>query len=240
MARLFSGAASQRLSGSVDLSAYKKIAMAFWLYVDSYAPADQIAFEFTASVTTQAGSFVINPDSSIAANVFEWIDGDGASGYNAGTFPQASAAAWHHYVLCADRGQGAACHLTHAWVDGVAQTITQSRSTSFNDNYANATLNFMVRQDNVTLPCAGRLADVALWVGVALTQDDVNALYAGRPPYVVQRSALRDYWPVGGEADVVAGASPLTILGTSLTAHPTTIAPPPAAVGAGRGAMRGM
>lgn len=146
-------------SGAVDLSAFKKITVEFWLWWDEFSNADQVLLEYTPDSNLGDG-FLLNPNASVAMD-FEF--GCTKSGrYRTSKFPRPTSAAWHHYSLVLDRdGDDLA-----AMVDGVVQTVTVHTSNADvgNTNFANSSL-FVMARNNSIAPGHGRMAGLVIYGG---------------------------------------------------------------------------
>jgi hypothetical protein len=160
------------LSAAVDLSSTDKATIAFWLWKDSFANDDDLAFEYTPTFNNNNG-FLVDPNSS--GGSFE-LDISTVPGplYNGGTFTRPSTGAWHHYVIGFDRTTGSSLGVT-LYVDGVSTSVTQNLSATMTGNYANSSLYFMSRAAS-SLFSAGRLDEVRLYTRI-LTVSDALELY---------------------------------------------------------------
>lgn len=222
MARSFDGT-NDSLQATVDLSAYNAIALSFRLYWDAFANDDDLAMEFSANYNSNAGGFIVDPNSG------DGSFGVGLSG-NAGVssvrFARPSGAAWHAYVINMDMGL-VTNELASVYVDGANQTIT-SRPSNFNNtaNFGSYSLYAMSRAA-ASLFGAGRMADLAIYGGVNLSAGEADAL-ADVAPSLVRPEALVHYWPLMGrtspEIDVVGGAN-FTVSGATVADHPRIIYP---------------
>ncbi len=155
---------SEAMSLAIDLSPYATVSLAFWMYWDTFANDDDLAFEYTANYNVNAG-FIVDPNSSSPVNfVF------GAT-INYGHFTRPSGAAWHHYVLNMPHGTA-----NTAYIDGAAVTVTMDLTTGVG-NYANSALNFMCRNGN-NLFGAGRLWMVRIYGGRELNAGEALELYS--------------------------------------------------------------
>ncbi len=224
MARKFNGT-SDKASITRDLSGSSVISMAFWLWWDSFANNDKLAFEFTATTNSTNGSFIIDPNSNSASTVvgkwgFAMANGSGAGGFWGDGFTRPSAAAWHHYVLIMNRATPA----NVAYLDGALQTLTAGTHGAVTyGNFANSTLNVMCR-NQASLFGAGRMAELGIWTSTTLTASEALALANGAAPPTVHPDNLGLYVPFFGsdspEPDYSGGRHSATLGGTSLAAHP--------------------
>lgn len=220
MSRKFNGT-SDAAQIALNLSAFSLISISFWLWWDAFANNDKLAMEFTANFNLNRG-FLIDPNSGAPAagavqigfdqtNTLAWVD----------SFTRPSAAAWHHWMLVMNRATPA----NFAWIDGAVQTLTavQHNAATY-ANFPNSTLNIMSR-NKASLFGAGRMAELAIWGGVALTTANAKALAAGAaPPHFVVPDNLILYTPLMGadspEPDYSGKKQSATLTGTSWAAHP--------------------
>lgn len=152
----------------LDLSAYTKLTVSFWLYWDAFANDDGLAMEYGSNFMADSG-FLIDPNS--AAGGFEV--GVGSSGSaNDWKFARPSAAAWHHYYITLDRTTGTGQSST-AVIDGVSQSMTQHASGSVGGNFGNNSL-FLFSRNNAALFGTGRLANLILRAGYVGTEKEAK------------------------------------------------------------------
>lgn len=221
MSRKFNGT-SDAAQITLNLSTFSLITISFWMWWDTFANNDKLALEHTATINSNAG-FIVDPNSTApvngliqigftkAAPVAAWVDG----------FARPSAAAWHHYMLVMNRATPA----NFAWVDGAPQTLTTGTHTAGTyGNFINSTLNLMSR-NKASLFGAGRMAELAMWGGVALTTGNAKAFATGAaPPHLVAPDNLILYPPLFGtdspEPDYSGKKQSATLTGTSWAAHP--------------------
>jgi len=224
MARLFDGTNDGlQSSATVDLSSAGTglLTLAFWMWWDSFANNDDLAFEHSANYNTNVGTFIVNPNSS-AASAFEFGHASGAAKYRSSSFARPSTGVWHQYTLVFSTTAQSAML---AWMDGSAQTLSSVKNDG-GATWGNHTLNFMCR-NNTALYGAGRMAEVGIYNGTT-TQAQATALAAGYPPLLVQPQNLLYYWPIMGnlatEVDRIAGNG-AAVTGATKTAHPRIIYP---------------
>jgi hypothetical protein len=226
MARLFDGINDSLQSAStINLTAYSKLAISFWLWWDAYANNNDQALEMDTSFVASAGNFVVTPDQ--AAGQFR-IGLNGNVGQSTKSFPRPSSAAWHHYVAHLDMSLSAD-EVVAGYVDSISQTLSVITANDNTGNFANKTLNFMCR-DNSSFFGAGRLCEVAIWGGNFLSTTDIDDLYAGtKLPDSASLSigAATHYWKICGTASpepATLGGINLTVNGAVQTDHPSAVA----------------
>lgn len=220
MSRTFNGT-SDTMSRALDLSAYTKLTIAYWLNWTTNANDDKLACEFTVNHNTTAGSFVVDQNASGGAIQFD--SGNGAGKYWADSIPRPSTGVWHHYVYTLDR----ATPVNTAYVDGVSQTLTTiiHDAVAFG-NFANSTL-YLMNRGGASLFGAGSMAHYALWGGVLLNSDEAKLLGSGVSPLRVRPASLICYIPMAGasspEPDVF-NPTGFTLSGTTAgTTNPPTV-----------------
>lgn len=217
MARLFDGS-NDYVAALLDLTPYTELSLSFWLWWDAFANDDDLAFEHTVNYTANPGGLIVNPNSS--STKFEVGIGTGAGAFYTDTFSRPSAAAWHHYLVTLSRSGPA----NAVWVDGVSQTLTAGTHTVVAyGTFANDYLVFMAR-GGVSLFGAGRMAEIGLYGGVLLGQDDATALAAGYSPLLVRSPSLSFYWPFIGrtQPEIELRQSAVALFHPSdATAYPT-------------------
>ena len=223
MARLFDGTNDSLQSASaINLSSFNKISIAFWLWWDSFANNDDLAGELSANYNDTQGGILIDPNSAtgsfqVGVNVVQ-ASGD----YTVGTFSRPSGGAWHQYVLILDISTNP--NTIVVYMDAVSQTFTYSdQSTTTTSVFANAAWNVMSR-NNASLFGAGRMAELAIYGGLALSQTDATDLQT-KCPDQVQAGSRSFYWPLDGNASpepASVGGVDLTVNGATQTAHPIT------------------
>jgi hypothetical protein len=226
MARLFDGISNSLQSAStINLTAYAKIALAFWLYWDVYSTNADIALELGTTDADTDNGFLIIPNAS-GGEVF--IAHYGNAGASQGNIPQPSAAAWHHLVVNMDRSL-AINEVDTVYVDGVSQVLNRVSNNNNTDTFPNTTLNVMSRA-NSSLFGAGRMAELAIWGGGLLSQADATALAAAtKLPSDASLSigAATHYWKICGDNSpepATLGGIALTVNGATQTAHPPAVA----------------
>ena len=230
-ARAFNGTSSDYASTALDLSAYNKLTVTYWLWWNSNATNDdRLAFEDSCgsafySCSSSRVGFTMDQDSSTDA-------GKAGLGIAAGTtsvmttaaFTRPSAGAWHEYVFLFDATASGSSAIPTAYVDGVAQSLTYHYSSFTPQTAFNATTMYLMTRAGTSLFGAGRMADFAICGGVLLSQAQASALAAGARPWTVCPGSLAFYIPMDGiaspEPDLSGHGQNVTIHGTTLTGAP--------------------
>lgn len=220
MSRKFNGT-SDKATLTIDLSAYSLLSISCWLWMDNLGSAERMGISSSTSVGT-ISSFYFEPRSSHGA-VCEIAFTRNASQFWSDSFPQPSAAAWHHYLLVCNR----ATPLNKAYVDGVLQTLTTlTHSAGSWSNFASGTMTMFGYNSSLFTP--GRLAEVAIWGGYEITAVEAKALSGGASPLSVHPDNLAFYPPMLGdspEPDYAGGRHSVTLTGTSVASHPPVTPP---------------
>lgn len=220
MARIFNGI-SDKGAATIDLSAYSTISVSLWLWWDANSNDDKIAYETGTTYPASSGT-VLTPNNSVssgtimvafglAAGIKTWQD----------RFPQPSAAAWHHFLIVQDRSIPS----NAVWIDGLAQTLTtqQHDAAAYGNFGSSTTLNFMCR-NGASLFGAGRMADLVIWGGGALGQNEATYLAAGGDPVNYPPASIVAWWPLAGfaspEPNAYGTAGSVTLTGTTGTSDP--------------------
>lgn len=196
--RTFDGVNDDLQSASViDLSGVATVSVAFWLWVNTSANDDHIALEHSNDFNANTG-FVVNPNNSFSTAGTAGLGVNGNVGKNQSLYTRPTVAVWNHWAAVFDFSQPSP--ETTLYINGVLQTAGSTPLSSNNTgNFASKTLNVMSR-GNASLFLAGRMARLALWPGVVLSQNDVLSLYSGRLATKVQPAANPYYWPLNGVA----------------------------------------
>lgn len=196
--------ADDAASAAVNLSAFNKVTLAFWLYWDAFADNDDLAFELSAAAGGNAGAFIVDPNES-STSQFVFGPTDASMNRTLGRFARPTGAAWHHYVLLMD--MSTAPGTVSAWVDGVPQSIAWLVQNTGVSTFANDTLYIMSRA-TTNLFGAGKLDDVRLYGGRLLGSDGAATLYTesrhGYPGLLNRVRRVTWFVPAGGGATVEA------------------------------------
>lgn len=171
-ANSFNGS-SQYITIPLDLSAYNVVTVSGWYAMPAGYTTTALVWEFTANgYNTNGGfAFAVNDPDTSHCSFGTAIDG---STIWADSIVKPSTGAFHHYVCVYNRS---APSLT-IYVDGqpVAQSALVHNAGAYG-NFANATLNVMVRNAGSGLFAQGSFDGLRLY-GVELSASEVAALYA--------------------------------------------------------------
>jgi hypothetical protein len=172
---------------SLNLSAYTKLTVAFWLWWDAFANNDKLALESSINFNNNAGGILCDPNDSATAPSSTFavcLRNSAATNNNFFKFTRPSAAAWHHYVITFDTsawassgtGTGA---ITAIYVDSKPQTNSNTavNAGSAPAGFGNYTWYLMSRA-GTSLFGAGRLDGLMLWAGRTLSRGEVRSLYS--------------------------------------------------------------
>jgi hypothetical protein len=213
MARAFDGV-GQFLSVDIDLSAHAVTAVSLWLYWERNFADQDVAFSFGWS----GNGFIFIPNTTNGPGGNSLVGMDGASGskFWLDTFPEPTAATWHHLFCVFDR----ATPVNRVWLDSVEQTLTANLHSGDwpGGNFSNSTL-YLMTYDSASLFGAGRMGEVGLYSG-ALGEAHALSLHGGgvgSSPDMVRPDALLHYWKLldadgdidyWGQANLSAVGSP--------------------------------
>jgi hypothetical protein len=223
-ARQFNGTSDYLNSAStLTYGSATKVAVSFWLYWDSFTNGGDVVIESAQiGVESGVGTWTLRPDNESGGFLLQSHNGAGSP--DNGTITRPSGAAWHHYVINFDVGQ-TGHHTVSAFVDGSSATITPSTTQGTTTTFTNKTLYLMSRAGSSRFG-AGRLADVAIYTGISLSESDASSLNSGTLPTSVQSGNLIYYWKLCGTASPetpTTGAVNLTVTGATQVDHPAAI-----------------
>jgi len=159
-----------RASVPINLSAFRFLSISFWLYWDAFANDDKLAFEFTVNGAGANAGFAFDPNASNGRSQFFTSNGTAF----AKSFTRPSALSWHHYALTVDTGTPGA--LIAAYVDGVAQTLTQDSAGGAGFNFANSTL-YLLSRAGTSLFGAGKLQNLTIRGGYLMGETEARREY---------------------------------------------------------------
>ncbi|MEY5100925.1 MAG: hypothetical protein RJA36_3644, partial [Pseudomonadota bacterium] len=173
--RALRGSGAACASIALDLSAYQRITLSFWMYWDAFASDDDLAMEFSPNYNT-GGGFLIDPNSGAPAMGFFQVGTGGTSAGSSRYFTRPSAAAWHHYMLVLDKAAASSGGVTAAYVDGSAVSLTTASTGGTTANFPNSTL-YLFSRNNTGLFGNGSLLNLVIRGGYTGTADDALAEY---------------------------------------------------------------
>lgn len=173
--RALRGSGAACASIALNLSAYQRITLSFWLYWDAFASDDDLAMEFSPNYNT-GGGFLIDPNSGAPAIGYFQVGTGGTSAGSSRYFTRPSAAAWHHYMLVLDKAAASSGGVTAAYVDGSAVSLTTASTGGTTANFPNSTL-YLFSRNNTGLFGNGSLLNLVIRGGYTGTADDALAEY---------------------------------------------------------------
>lgn len=145
-----------------------------WLWWDSFADDDDLAFETGPNIQTTYPGFYLNPNCSWLTPDFLVAVRD-AGGYSYRTINRPSSGAWHHYALTVDR-QAAPTSMA-LYLDGSLQTVTTNANVTSQTSAIVTSYLYLMSRGGTTLFGAGRMDDFRAYSGV-LSAEEVSAIYA--------------------------------------------------------------
>jgi hypothetical protein len=227
MARDFDGS-NDYLSESIDLSAYSTITIACRINPDSWktsAGQFDMIWELTTDGQVNAGGFALyNSGSDQLVMV-----ANGGSGCGRTACSRPSTGAWHALVATYDFTQSTVATELRLWIDGSEGSFAGSFGSAQSDSatFANSTLWLAIR-NSASHPLDAKMAEFAIWGGVALTADEIAAYSSGMSPLAVRPQSLFRYRPLfaraANEECWVSGTS-ATVSGATAADHPRIIYP---------------
>jgi YD repeat-containing protein len=153
----------------LNLSSYTALTVEFWLKWPSYANDGKLAFEFTPSSASNAGSFFVEPNSPERGGRFG-VGLGGIFSRNNAYFTRPSANVWHHYAIVFNT-KATGSQQVIPYVDGSAVSYVKEDSGTGAGAFANSTLYFMSRAASSRFG-KGNLDEVAIY-NRALTATEV-------------------------------------------------------------------
>jgi hypothetical protein len=184
----------------LQLSAYTKASVSFWLYWPAFANDDKFAMEYGTTNNIVGSGFVIDPNSGGSSSGLFMTGVGGTVNSNAVSFTRPSVG-WHHYLFNFDRTTGTS-KSTAVWVDGVSQTTAAVGSPGdVTDAFGNSTL-YLLSRNNTSLYGDGRLQNLTIRGGYLSTQRDVDLEY--RDPWGIFAPQTRNIFVSVAAGDVSA------------------------------------
>lgn len=206
------------MTAALNLSGSNILSISFWLYQNAYDTGDDLAMEFTSEAGANSGGFYIDPNSFSGAQ-FDVATNPGTFGGRR-SMAQASAAAWHHYLVVLDHTQTDYAKIFAIYVDGSSATLTDEEVPVGTANFANDTLYVMCR-NAASLFNAGRMAELALYLGNALDGTDATELTAGvLADDLTSAISPTHYWRMLSDTTATVGGVNLTNSGAIVVDHP--------------------
>jgi len=182
----------------LNLSAYTKIVLSFWMYWNAFANDDDLAMEFTANGASTSGGFGLDPNES-ATSRFQ-IFGNGGGNAGAKSFTRPSAAAWHHYMVGLDMSVSG--FVSSVYVDGVSQSLVVDVTGNTTVSLANSTL-YLFSRNNANLFAAGRMQNLVIRGGADLLESEVQEEYRN-PWHLFEPERRPIFFGVGSGANTYA------------------------------------
>lgn len=221
----FNGSSDKVDWGDLDaLDGLTKLTISAWMYFDS---------------TAGDFGYMLSKESGSGSNIFGWVltmktsdanlhviarNNDASNGHFVTTLD-----ALRHYLYVFDGTQSTDATRLKCWDQGAQQTLTFVGTIPASIGANAAPMRYGAHPLDTNF-AKGRIAEVGIWPGVAITHPTIIAhLAAGACPLFYQDLGLRFHdhgRPTVGEAlgDMIGGATP-TITGTTFAAHPTITYP---------------
>ena len=198
MSLRFNGTSSYAQTPStIDLTAVTAITISFWGYFTNGSTNNQIAIESSVSSSVNTNTFYYNHNQT-AGNTQLRVRNVGSS---QASFTNASLNQWHYYVITIDLSLGGQPFVVY--VDGVSQSLSYLTSAQDCTSFKNYPWNFMARNGSAFF-VPGRMAEVALFPSVVLSQNEALALYYGISPLDLRSDVKPYYWAMEGDAQLYA------------------------------------
>lgn len=213
----------------LNLSAYTKIVLSFWMYWDAFANDDDLAMEFTANGATTTGGFGLDPNQSSTSR-FQIFGHTGFPNTGAASFTRPSAAAWHHYMVGLDTSVPG--FVSSVYVDGVSQSLTTDVTGNTTVSLANSTL-YLFSRNNTSLFGAGRIQNLVIRGGVGLLESELRAEYQNPwqlfeaendPVFYSLGGGATDYPVTATDALTLADSASQSFAATGVAADAMTLA----------------
>ncbi len=193
---------------ALDLSAYTTATVEMWLRWDTYANDDDFAMEFTANVSSNNGSFWIDPN---AADGTIQVNMKGSGGFSTTGFSRSHvpAGTWAHLAFILDRNNSAGLGRARMFVNGVEKASASVTNSNNAGAFTNSTLYLMSRA-TTSLYGDGGMAALAIYPA-ALTKARIATHYvAGQgyyyDTYLADETGIVAYYPLSESAAPYADA----------------------------------
>lgn len=198
---------SARASIALDLSAFSKLSVSFWLNWDSFSNNETFAFEFGGVIN---GGLTFEPN-TWTGRATVYVRSASSSGQKSISRP--TGAAWHHYAIVTDRS--IAGGVSAIYVDGESRSLTTDSSTVVGGLYANSTL-YLLSRAGTSNYGLGSLANIVFRGNYVLSQEE--ARYEFRTPwrlFAPRRRRFVPYVAAAGGAPTITALSARLITTTS-------------------------
>lgn len=138
----------------LDLTAYNKLVVEFWLWWDAYANDDDMAMEFSENINFVKTGFFIDPNAASGT----WRAAMVANVASDCRATRPTAAAWHHFAVVFDKS--VSTNEVTIYIDGV-QTGAPVQNGDNTNAFGNHTLYLMSRAGSALFG-AGRMQHLAI------------------------------------------------------------------------------
>lgn len=182
-----------------------------WVNPDAVGAQDYIVHLGDATLTTVTQCFALRIDASGQVN-FYCADTAGNSAITTNTSATMTATAWNHAVGISTAANSRRSVLNGNWAES-GTSATSRTPTGITD----CTIGTFPNNGTPTNEWDGYIGHVAIW-DMALSQANVEALYAGANPLTIESANLVAYWPLtnsGAVGEDVVGANSLTLSGNA-------------------------
>lgn len=175
------------------------LTFSFWLWQNSWPTVgnNPIILEDSASSDANANAFAIaiSTSGTCGSGHFVFLQFQGGGVYRIRHVAPPSAAQWHHYmvVMTSDASD------YRLVIDGAVQTLSNCDiGTPATKNFLSAPMCVMSRGCSSTRFNAGKLAQVAVWQNVRLSNNEAVSLASCVEPWEIQAESLILYAPLWG------------------------------------------
>ena len=167
------GTVTPPLSGL--LSGLTATTLCFWMNKASFNNSHSMAFEYSISVSTNNGAFMVDPDSGAPASGLFQVALSGSGTPGAIAFTRPSTGVWHHYVVIFNLSQAWPTTIS-VYVDMSSQSLTNSTTiTNPPTSFGNYTLYMGARAASLFFISAN-LDDVRIY-NRALSPAEIQLIY---------------------------------------------------------------
>jgi hypothetical protein len=120
----FNGTSQSLNSPPIDLTSTGHVMLTAWVNTAAFANDDGLFFEFSNNFNLNPGGFLVDPNDGPTSEFVVGLLNDG--GHNEGYFTRPSTG-WHYYAFTFDFTAQAGALATGAYVDAIAQVLTQNK-----------------------------------------------------------------------------------------------------------------